>query len=925
MPARDRHDDRGRPGRVAKKAAGKKARRSGAERGPREIGAGLIFDTGLVGVIYWDIDGRITDANDAFLDMVGYTRDDLAAGLINGYALTPPEYRPVDDAALAELMADGASRAPFEKEYVRKDGARISVCMVGAMLDEARTQGIAFVLDVTGRRRIEEESRKNNEDLARVTGELKQMIESQNRARLVLLNILEDEKILRTELRESEEKYRLLIETAPCVICRLGADGTTLFVNPYVKAVTGYEADEIIGRNWWDLFYPGDLRAQVAALFESFGRGDVHGHEMILAVRDGSTKILRWDSFNTYGAGGEPAVINGVGIDVTERRRAEDNARYRLRLLYTVIDAINAPVFFTDREGRLNGCNTAFEEMAGRPLSELAGKTFHDLWPRERAELFGGRFREIVDGLARCVYEAPVRFADGADHPVMHHLSAFSDETGAAEGVVGVLFDLTDLKRAEEGVLLRSTALENAANAVVITDVTGAVQWTNRAFTELTGYGPDEAVGKNPRDLLKSGRQDEEFYRAMWDTILSGRVWHGDLVNRRKGGALYDEEMTIAPFAGADGAIRNFIAIKQDITERKRAEQAVRESERFALGTLNALDSNIAILDENGEILSVNSAWRAFAFENMRNPLDVFEGVNYLAVCDAARGGWSEGAAAFAAGIRAVMAGELESYTQEYPCHSPSEQRWFVGKVTRFRGGGPVRAVVTHTDITERKLAEKKTAASLREKEVLLKEVHHRVKNNMQVISSLIGLQTNYLEKGANVRAALDAMQNRIKSMAFVHERLYQSDNLARIDFREYVITLASSVFQSYSMEQERVGLRLEIGALALGIDLAVPCGLLLNELISNALEHGFPDGRSGSITVSMEEAGGGHCRMSVRDDGVGLPAGFEIGSSGSLGLRLVSILARQIDGELEVRSGAGAEFIVTFPVDKGAASDEGK
>ncbi|HOT45808.1 MAG TPA: PAS domain S-box protein [Spirochaetota bacterium] len=915
MPDRKKSGNREKPGRVPNKAAG-----ADGERLLR-----LVFESGLVGVIFWDIDGRITEANDAFLAMVGYTRDDLTAGRVNGYALTPPEYGPIENAAVAELMAAGVTRAPYEKEYVRKDGARIRVILTGAMLDRARTRGVAFVMDVTGRRRMEEEFQKNNEYLDRMKGELKRMAETHDRARLALLSILEDEKIVRQELRESEEKYRLLIDSAPCIICRLGVDGTTLFVNSYVKHVTGYAADEIIGRNWWDLFYPGDLRAQVAALFECFGNGDVHNHEMVLAVRDGSTRIVRWDSFNARRADGEPVEINGVGIDVTERRKAEDAARFRLRFLYTVIDAINAPVFFTDREGRLTGCNTAFEDMTGLPLSELVGKTAHDLWPRERAGLFGARFREIIAGQTRCIYEGPVRFADGTDRPVMHHLSAFSDETGVTEGVVGVLFDMTELKKAEEGLRLRGEALENAANAVLITDQTGAIGWTNRAFTELTGYGPEEAAGKNPRDLLKSGRQDEAFYRAMWDTILAGRVWHGELVNRRKGGALYDEEMTIAPFAGADGVIRNFIAIKQDITERKRAEQAVRESERFALGTVNALDSSIAILDGDGEIVSVNSAWRTFAFENMRDPTDVFEGINYLAVCDAARGDWSAGAAEFAAGIRAVMKGDMKTYEQEYPCHSASEQRWFVGKVTRFPGSGPVRVVVAHTEITERKIAEEKMAASLREKEVLLKEVHHRVKNNMQVISSLIGLQANYLEKGANVRAALDAMQNRIKSMAFVHERLYQSEDFARINFREYVTILATSVFQSFNVDQDRVGLRLDVGPLTMGVDMAVPCGLMLNELISNALEHGFPDGRRGFITVSMEDAGGGFCRISVKDDGVGLPAAFDAGSSGSLGLRLVNILARQIDGRFEVVSGAGAEFIVTFPMEGGCAPDEGK
>ena len=245
--------------------------------------------------------------------------------------------------------------------------------------------------------------------------------------------------------------------------------------------------------------------------------------------------------------------------------------------------------------------------------------------------------------------------------------------------------------------------------------------------------------------------------------------------------------------------------------------------------------------------------------------------------------------------------------------------------MTRFTGEGPVRIVVAHTNITERVLAEEKIAASLREKEVLLKEIHHRVKNNMQVISSLIGLQNSYLSKGMNVKTAMEEMQNRIKSMAIVHEKLYRSENFARIDFRDYIASLSSSVFQSLSEDPGRVALRLDVKQVTLDIDLAVPCGLLVNELVTNALKHGFPRGRTGAITLTMEKTADGLCRISVRDDGVGLPPGFDLSSSGSLGLRLVGILTKQIAGTLEIRNTGGAEFIITFPLNKEEQQHEGQ
>jgi PAS domain S-box-containing protein len=143
-----------------------------------------------------------------------------------------------------------------------------------------------------------------------------------------------------------------------------------------------------------------------------------------------------------------------------------------------------------------------------------------------------------------------------------------------------------ELQRSQEQLRLQTAALESAANAIIITDGDGAIQWTNRAFTGLTGYAADEVLGQNPR-LLKSGKQDAAFYRQMWETILAGRVWHGEVVNKRKDGTRYTEEMTITPLADAHGAITRFIAIKQNVTERKQAETALREA-RDQLARANA-------------------------------------------------------------------------------------------------------------------------------------------------------------------------------------------------------------------------------------------------------------------------------------------------------------------------------------------------
>ena len=201
----------------------------------------------------------------------------------------------------------------------------------------------------------------------------------------------------------------------------------------------------------------------------------------------------------------------------------------------------------------------------------------------------------------------------------------------------------------------------------------------------------------------------------------------------------------------------------------------------------------------------------------------------------------------------------------------------------------------------------------LREKESLLKEVHHRVKNNLQVISSLMRLQSAQVENPV-AQAVLRDMQNRIGSMALLHETLYQSDSFARVDLATYLRSLCSQLFHSLVADPESIQLRLDVASVGLDVNQAVPCGLLINELVSNCLKHAFPDGRAGEVRVEVQPVDGGPAlRLRVADNGVGLPADFDLRQLRSLGLQLVSDLVGQLQGRLEIGRGPGAVFEVVF------------
>jgi two-component sensor histidine kinase/putative methionine-R-sulfoxide reductase with GAF domain len=215
-------------------------------------------------------------------------------------------------------------------------------------------------------------------------------------------------------------------------------------------------------------------------------------------------------------------------------------------------------------------------------------------------------------------------------------------------------------------------------------------------------------------------------------------------------------------------------------------------------------------------------------------------------------------------------------------------------------------------DITQRKRVEEQIKTSLQEKEVLLKEIHHRVKNNLQVISSLLHLQANYV-KDAQAIDMLRESRDRVRSMALVHEKLYRSKDLARVDLAEYTRNLASHLFRSYETTGRRVQMNIDVGDVDLGIDAAIPCGLIVNELVSNALKHAFPAGRGGEVYIGLALADGQYTLV-VRDNGTGFPPGLDFSNTDSLGLQLVGMFVRQLNGAIEMAEAEGTTFRIQFP-----------
>ena len=223
-------------------------------------------------------------------------------------------------------------------------------------------------------------------------------------------------------------------------------------------------------------------------------------------------------------------------------------------------------------------------------------------------------------------------------------------------------------------------------------------------------------------------------------------------------------------------------------------------------------------------------------------------------------------------------------------------------------------------DISDRKHKEDSIHAALKEKDVLLGEIHHRVKNNLQIVHSLLDLQSNNISDQV-VLGMLRESQNRIRSMALIHQTLYQSKDFARVDFRAFLDSLAPTLISSYGVGSDRVTLTLNAIEVQLPINAAIPCGLVVNELISNALKHAFPGDARGDIAVDLSSDSPTTVMLAVSDNGIGIPDGFDLSQTATLGLQLVTMLADQLGGELEVQRRNPTRFKLRFPLDKEATA----
>jgi PAS domain S-box-containing protein len=441
--------------------------------------------------------------------------------------------------------------------------------------------------------------------------------------------------------------------------------------------------------------------------------------------------------------------------------------------------------------------------------------------------------------------------------------------------------------------------VDNLSDVVVETDVEGKILFVSSRVEEAFGFRPEELVGKKFTDFVHP--DDVERARAAVSGLSKEKPSFEFEFMRRHRDGRFIQVSTHGRLVGTGGAPR-VVAIVEDITSRKKGEEALRRSEEKYRELVENINDAIFSTNLEGMVTYISPAVEqilGFRPEEVtgRRLLDLVAGDDLERIT---------------AEYRATMAGELRP--SEYRMKAKSgEVRW-VRTSSRpiLAGGAPSGLSGMLEDITKRKASEDMIRAQLKEKEVMLKEIYHRVKNNLQIIQSLLNMQARRV-KDDRVVQALRESQNRIRSMALVHERLYRSSDLSEIDFKDYLGRLVAELGTSFGVRPDQVRILLELAEVKLGIGCAIPCGLIVNELVSNALKHAFPNGKLGRIRIGLDSGGDGMVRVSVFDDGVGLPENFDFRKTETLGLQLVCTLVKQLGGTIELEQTWGTGFRMAF------------
>ena len=705
-------------------------------------------------------------------------------------------------------------------------------------------------------------------------------------------------------LKRSEENYRHLIEHSDEAIV-VAQDGVLKLVNHRAVELTGYSEQELLSMSFLVFIHPDD-RAMVMERYQKRMKREESPSRYAFRIspKDGS---IRWVEINVAAIDwdGRPATLNFL-TDITERKQAEDALAKSEERNRSIVEALPGLVFHFSADGRFIDCQFNNAELLLLQPDHVIGKQVVEILPPNLAHLTERKLRETLDSGQLQTFEYSLtlqnqeRFFEARMTP------------GGTNSVMTFVHEITERKRAKEALVesesFNRNLIENLPDYIGVTTPDGKILYMNPPAMKALGYTVEDLIGTSVLSYVAEECRDDVISR-MAARYEGGEVppYEIDILSRDRRRISVIVKGTTIQYRDTPA----LLLVLTDITESKRVKDALQKNLTLYRGIIEVTDTGFVILDQKGNVIDANQEYlRLSGHENISQ----IRGRNVVEwTADYEK---EKNAEAINKCFRDGQTRNLKiDYVNAKGKITPIEINASVVKVD-----GAQQILTLCRDITERRQAEETIRHALAEKEVLLREIHHRVKNNLAGILALIELQIRSLSDPAAISLLKD-METRIRSMALVHESLYLTEDLARINVAGYTETLTRHLFQVYRTATE-VRCTIDMGDVAMSIETAIPCGLVMNEIVTNSLKYAFPDtfsceeirGEPCTITLTLHREGSDYL-LEISDNGTGIPEGIDVTMSHSLGLFLIRfIVEHQLRGSLEISTAGGTAYTIRFP-----------
>jgi len=729
----------------------------------------------------------------------------------------------------------------------------------------------------------------------------------------VLKSEIKEHKKTQRKLLEAESYSRNIIDSSLDFIIAFDTKGKVQEFNLAAQELFGYEFKDALKKRDFEFI---NSAKSYEKLWRELNDKNTYHNELSFLKSNGKKFTALFSASIIWDDELKKSGYMMVGRDVTQIRKAENRIKESEKKYRDLFENSTDLIQSIDRKGRLLYVNKAWLQTLGYSEHEAKSLNIKDIISIESNYITIDSYLESLfynsdNPLKVIIYKAK----DGEEF-ILEGNSSLNYEKGKAISCRSIFRNITDVRKARDKIQNQAAKLNSIFNS------SSHIFWTidkrlsltsfNKNFAEAiyktNGTYPELNTDQSSEKKNFSDNNKDLFWNQKYKESFEGRMIHFETKTKDLTGNKIYREVFLNPIVSSSGEINEIAGIAHDITDKKLAEENfLEQSAKINSIFESAANMVIFTLNKDFEVSSFNRNLAKLLLLNYGVTIEIGSNVEILNLKE-----FTENTVKIESVVNATFSGKTQ-HLEIKLSNSRGGENWYEVYLNpvymEYKKINEISCIAF--EISQRKETEDKLLSSLKDKEVLLKEVHHRVKNNLQVISSILSLQTSYV-KDKKTLNILQESQNRIKSMSFIHESLYQNKDFTSIKISEYIKTLTQNLLYSYRMKGEKIDLETEIDEVFLNIDQAIPCGLIINELVSNALKYAFKDRDQGTILIQVKQYGN-KINLVVRDNGIGLPSSVDLELSDTLGFQLVHALVDQLDANMVVERENGTKYLITF------------